>query len=92
MTGDDAPLEVKPLRALDELRKVMTAGVEMLIKMDVKAPTGMLGDLKEKIQEGRRIIRQRRGAPHAIGPGRECRLHQGARGSQVPRCRAGKHR
>jgi hypothetical protein len=52
MTGDDAPLEAKPPRALDELRKVMTAGVEMLIKMDVKAPTSMLGDLKEEIQEG----------------------------------------
>ena len=85
MTSDDAALEAEHPRTLDELGKMVAAGVEMLIEMNVQPPSGMLGDLKEKIQEGRRGLRQRRCASHAIGP-------RGARRGQVPGRRAGEQR
>jgi len=92
MTGNHAAPEATHPRALDELRTVMATRVEMLIQMDVQPPPRLLGDRKEEIQEGCRILRQRWGAPHTIGPRGERRLHPGACGGQVPGCRAGEQR
>src|SRR5262249_29931518 len=66
MAGDHVALEAEPLRALNNLRYVMAASVEMLIEMDVEAPAVACSGIEEEIQEGWWIIGQRGCAAHDI--------------------------
>src|SRR5215467_6219182 len=83
MAGDHVALEAEPLCALNNLRYVMAASVEMLIEMDVEAPAVACGEIEEEIQEGWRVVGQRGCAAHDINTRFERCLQPGAGGGQA---------
>jgi hypothetical protein len=78
--------------ALNHLRHVMAAGVEMLIEMEVEAPLVARRDTEEEIQEGRRLSGMRGRAAHHIHTCLEGGLQPGTGRPQVPRPGPGEER